>query len=51
VTSSELKRFLESKGCAFAPGKGGHLRVMRGNLVSVRPMHGKNQDQKQLSLK
>jgi mRNA interferase HicA len=40
VTGAELKRRLESEGCAFAPGKGGHLKVFRGAKRSVLPMHG-----------
>ena len=30
VTSAELKRWLENKGCTFAPGKGSHLKVRLG---------------------
>jgi len=44
VTSSELKRWLEKNGCAFFPGKGGHLLVRRGNRKSVLPMHGAKKD-------
>jgi mRNA interferase HicA len=44
VTSAELKRWLESKGCAFSSGKGGHLRVTLRDRVSVLPMHGKNHE-------
>lgn len=44
MTSKELKRLLESEGCTFAPGKGGHLRVMRGKNLSVLPMHGSNHE-------
>ena len=44
MTSAELKRYLESKGCSFAPGKGGHLRVTLAGRVSVLPIHGKNHE-------
>jgi mRNA interferase HicA len=60
VTSAELKRFLESKGCTFSSGKGGHRIVRLGGKMSVLPMHGKshelgvglvNKIKKQLGLK
>jgi mRNA interferase HicA len=44
VTSSELKRWLERRGCSFVPGKGGHLLVRLGGKMSVLPMHGKNHE-------
>ena len=44
VTSGELKRWLEKKGCTFLPGKGGHLHVVLGDKNSVLPMHGKNKE-------
>jgi len=40
VTSQEFKRWLQSQGCAFEPGKGGHLLVRLKNRKSVLPMHG-----------
>lgn len=40
VTSREFKRWLRQRGCAFEPGKGGHLLVRRENRKSVLPMHG-----------
>lgn len=44
MTSGELKRWLEKKGCTFLAGKGGHLHVVRGNRHSVLPIHGKNKE-------
>jgi mRNA interferase HicA len=44
VTSTEFRRFLKSKGCSFASGKGGHLHVSLGKKRSVLPMHGKNHE-------
>jgi mRNA interferase HicA len=44
VTSYELKRWLEKRGCSFSPGKGGHLLVRLGNKKSVLPMHGKSHE-------
>jgi mRNA interferase HicA len=40
VTSSQFKRWLEQQGCTFETGKGGHLKVRLGKLISVLPMHG-----------
>jgi len=40
MTSAQLKRWLEMRGCTFEPGKGGHLTVrLRGEITSL-PMHG-----------
>ena len=44
VTSAELKKWLASQGCKFAPGKGGHLKVWRGEQRSVLPMHGSSKE-------
>ena len=44
MTSAELKRRLESEGCTFAPGNGGHLKVFRRAKRSVLPMHGAGKD-------
>jgi len=44
VTSNELKRWLEKRGCSFSSGKGGHLLVRLGNKKSVLPMHGKGHE-------
>jgi mRNA interferase HicA len=44
LTSKELKRWLESQGCTFAPGKGGHVLVRLGDRRSVLPMHGAKRD-------
>lgn len=44
MTSSEFKRWLQARGCTFHPGRGGHLRVERGNHISTLPMHGKGKD-------
>jgi mRNA interferase HicA len=59
MTSAEFKRWLEKRGCTFEPGKGSHLKVLRGQRASVLPMHGKkeigkgleNAIKKQLGLK
>jgi mRNA interferase HicA len=40
MTSREFKRWLQKQGCAFEPGKGGHLIVRLGNRESVLSMHG-----------
>jgi len=40
VNSNQFKRWLAQHGCTFKPGKGGHLRVSRGQRRSVLPMHG-----------
>jgi predicted RNA binding protein YcfA (HicA-like mRNA interferase family) len=44
MTSSELKRWLEKRGCSFAPAKGGHLIVRLGGKMSILPFHGKGHD-------
>jgi mRNA interferase HicA len=44
VTSAELKRWLEKRGCSFEPAKGGHLKVHHGDRRSVMPMHGSGHD-------
>jgi len=44
MTSAELKKWLASQGCKFAPGKGGHLKVWRGEKRSVLPMHGSGKE-------
>jgi mRNA interferase HicA len=44
VTSQEFKRWLTKEGCAFEPGKGGHLIVRRDGKMSVLPMHGKQKE-------
>ena len=44
VTPQEFKRWLTKQGCTFASGKGGHLKVFRGALMSVLPMHGKGHE-------
>lgn len=44
MTSNELKRWLERRGCSFVPGKGGHLLVRLGGKMSVLPMHGKSHE-------
>jgi len=44
LTSAEFKRWLEKRGCTFAPGKGGHLKVQRGERLSVLPMHGSSKE-------
>jgi len=44
VTSSELKRWLEKRGCSFSPAKGGHLIVRLAAKTTILPMHGKNHE-------
>jgi mRNA interferase HicA len=44
VTSAELKRWLDRRGCTFEPGKGGYLLVRRGRLKASLPMHGSGHD-------
>jgi mRNA interferase HicA len=44
MTSAEFKRWLEKRGCTFAPGKGGHLHVRFGDRRSVLPMHGSKKE-------
>jgi mRNA interferase HicA len=44
MKSSEFKRWLLQQGCTFEPGKGGHLKVRRGNRRSVLPMHGSGKE-------
>jgi len=39
VKAREFKRWLESQGVTFRPGKGGHLKCYRGDRRSVLPMH------------
>jgi mRNA interferase HicA len=43
MTSLEFKRWLKEQGCTFEAGKGSHLKVRRGELTSVLPMHGKKE--------
>jgi mRNA interferase HicA len=35
-----MKRWLESLGATFAPGKGSHLKVLLNGRQSTLPMHG-----------
>jgi mRNA interferase HicA len=41
VTSAELKRWLDRKGCTFAPAKDSHLKDRLGARAAILPMHGK----------
>ncbi len=43
MNASELKRWLKKRGCTFETHKGGsgHLTVVKGNLRSQLPMHGR----------
>jgi mRNA interferase HicA len=43
VNSRQFKRWLSQRGCTFKPGKGGHLKVLRGDRRSVLPMHGSSE--------
>ena len=40
MKGSEAKRYLQSLGATFEPGKGGHLKVTLSGRRSVLPMHG-----------
>ena len=40
MNSRQFRRWLAKQGCAFEPGKGGHVIVRLGRLWSVLPMHG-----------
>lgn len=46
MNSSELKRYLAKHGCTFdtRKGKGGHIKVIRGEHVAALPVHGKNKE-------
>ena len=44
MTSNQFKRWLAQQGCTFESGKGGHLIVRRGELMSVLPMHGSSKE-------
>lgn len=44
MTSQEFKRWLQNQGCTFEPGRGGHLIVRRGHLMSIIPMRGKQKE-------
>ncbi|SPF52219.1 putative mRNA interferase HicA [Candidatus Sulfopaludibacter sp. SbA4] len=44
VTSTELKRWLERRGCTFEPAKGSHLRVRLGGRSSILPVHGSGKE-------
>jgi mRNA interferase HicA len=44
MTSTQFKRWLSGQGCAFEPGKGGHLIVRLGDRTSVLPMHGSRKE-------
>lgn len=39
MKAKEFKRWLESRGVVFRPGKGGHLKCYLGDRRSVLPMH------------
>ena len=41
MNANQFKRWLAEQGCVFEPGKGGHLKVRRGDRRSVLPMHGR----------
>jgi mRNA interferase HicA len=46
MKSSELKRYLASKGCTFETHKGGsgHVTVPRGDRKTQLPMHGSHKE-------
>ena len=42
MNSSQFRRYLIAAGCTVEPGagKGGHVKVRRGDSVSFLPVHG-----------
>lgn len=46
MMGAQFKRWLAKQGCTFEPGKGGHLKVWRGDQKSVLPMHGSGKELK-----
>jgi mRNA interferase HicA len=44
LTGAEFKRRLQTQGCTFEPGNGGHLKVRLGRHFSVLPMHGSTKE-------
>lgn len=40
MNSGQFKRYLQSLGATFEPGRGGHLIVRLKDKRSVLPMHG-----------
>ena len=40
MNSKQMKKWLESLGATFEPGKGSHLKVFLNGHQSVIPMHG-----------
>lgn len=43
MTSAELRRWLQKQGCSFGTQKGSHLKVYRGNLSTILPIHVKKE--------
>jgi mRNA interferase HicA len=45
MNSKEFKRWLKKHGCTFEEGrgKGSHVTVRRGHLVTVMPTHGQKE--------
>jgi mRNA interferase HicA len=43
VTSAELKRWLEKRGCTFGTQRGSHLKVYLADRQTVLPMHDKKE--------
>ena len=39
MKAREFKKWLQSQGATFKPGKGGHLKVYLNGRHSVLPMH------------
>ena len=44
MNAKQLKRWLQKRGCTFETAKSGHLKVYRGNLTTVLPMHGSRKE-------
>ena len=44
MNSKQLKRWLRKRGCTFEPTKSGHLKVRRGDRLTVLPMHGSRKE-------
>jgi mRNA interferase HicA len=43
LTSVELKRWLERRGCTFGTQRGSHLKVYYGGRGTILPMHPKKE--------
>ncbi|MGQ0663739.1 MAG: type II toxin-antitoxin system HicA family toxin [Pseudomonadota bacterium] len=43
MNARQFRKWLARQGCVFSPGRGGHLKVRRGERSSQLPMHGARQ--------